>query len=177
MFPGVGGLPREYWNKDRNNVAPRIGFVYNLTGDIVLRASMAFSAATPGATGGRTRRSPQTGCFCSTTVISSFDGGVTPFSYLADPFPTGFCQATGNTAGLLTSLGQGNNIVDRNLELPYMQSWNFNIQRKLPGDTVLEVAYSGSRGVHLMGIVECNQLDPQYMPLGTELNRQVPNPF
>ena len=58
-----------------------------------------------------------------------------------------------------------------------MQTWNFNIQRKLPADTVAEIAYSGSRGVHLMGLQEWDQLDPQFLSLGTQLNSQIPNPF
>ena len=58
-----------------------------------------------------------------------------------------------------------------------MQSWNFGIQRKLPGNTVVEVAYSASHGVHLMGIQEWDQLDPKYLSAGAQLNSQVPNPF
>src|SRR5262249_47526868 len=64
-----------------------------------------------------------------------------------------------------------------NAKQPYVQTWNFNIQKRLPADTVVEVAYSGSRGVHLMGLQEWDQLDPQYLSLGTQLNSLVPNPF
>ena len=60
---------------------------------------------------------------------------------------------------------------------PYVQTWNFNIQRKLPFDTVAEVSYSGSHGVHLMGIQEWDQLAPEHLALGSQLNSLVPNPF
>ena len=40
-----------------------------------------------------------------------------------------------------------------------------------------KVAYSGSHGVHLMGILERDQLAPQYLSLGNQLNSQVANPF
>jgi hypothetical protein len=45
----------------------------------------------------------------------------------------------------------------------------------------VEVAYVGTRGFDLSTVGESglslNQLDPQYMSLGTQLNQQVPNPF
>src|SRR5262249_36649392 len=102
---------------------------------------------------------------------------LTPYAVLSNPFPTGFCSATGSTAGLLTNLGQTLNILDRNAKQPYVQTWNFGIQRKLPWNTVAEGAYSGSRGVHLMGIQEWDQLDPQYLQLGAQLNSSVSNPY
>jgi hypothetical protein len=41
--------------------------------------------------------------------------------------------------------------------VPYVQSWSFNIQRTLSKDTTLEVGYFGSKGTHLLGIVDVNQ--------------------
>jgi hypothetical protein len=177
IFPAVGGLPRGHWNTNRKNFAPRLGFAYSLTNDTVLRGGYGIFYSNTWGNGRNNAAIPQTGFVCSTPVTTSLDGGLTPFSTLSDPFPTGFCKATGNSAGLLTNLGQTINFIDRNLQMPYMQSWNFDIQQKLPGNTVVEVAYSGSRGVHLMGIVEYNQLAPEYMRLGTQLNAQVPNPY
>jgi hypothetical protein len=64
---------------------------------------------------------------------------------------------------------------------PYSAQWNFNIQRNLPGQILLEVAYVGTRGLQLSrndeGGLDINQLDPQYMSLGSKLNEQVDNPF
>jgi hypothetical protein len=96
---------------------------------------------------------------------------------LSNPFPTGFCTATGSSAGLLTNLGQQLYILDRNAPQPYVQTWNFDIQRTLPGNTIVEAAYSGSRGTHLMGILEWDQLAPPYLSLASALNGQVANPF
>ena len=44
--------------------------------------------------------------------------------------------------------------------IPYMQQWSFNIQQRLAKDTVLEVGYVGSKGTHLLGIVDVNQARP-----------------
>jgi hypothetical protein len=44
--------------------------------------------------------------------------------------------------------------------IPYTQQWNFDIQRRLPGDVMLDTAYVGSKGTHLEGIVDINQVAP-----------------
>jgi hypothetical protein len=45
-------------------------------------------------------------------------------------------------------------------QVPYSQQWTFDIQRRLPRATVLDVAYVGSKGTHLMGIVDINEAWP-----------------
>lgn len=42
----------------------------------------------------------------------------------------------------------------------YVQFWNLDIQRALPASFLLDIAYSGSRGVHLPGVVNLNQAPP-----------------
>jgi hypothetical protein len=42
---------------------------------------------------------------------------------------------------------------------------------------LLDVAYAGSRGLRLFGNLNYNQLDNQYLSLGSALLQQVPNPF
>ncbi|MBN9658972.1 MAG: TonB-dependent receptor [Acidobacteria bacterium] len=177
LFPGVNGVARGHWNTSKTNFAPRFGFSYSIKDDTVIRGGYGIFYANTWGNGRNNNAIPQTGFYCSTAVINSLDGGLTPYSYLSNPFPSGFCAATGSSAGLATNLGQTINMIDRNLQLPYMQTWNLNIQRKLPGDALLEVAYSGSRGIHLMAITEYNQMAPEYMSLGTKLNSQVPNPY
>lgn len=176
-FPGVGGLPTGNWNANKKNFAPRIGFGYSLGDSMVFRGGYGIFYSNSWGNGRNNNALPQTGFICSTPVATSIDNGLTPFAVLSNPFPTGFCNATGSSAGLLTNLGQSLFVLDRNAKQPYVQSWNFGIQRKLPGNTVGEIAYSGSRGVHLMGIQEWDQLAPQYLQMGAQLNSQVPNPY
>jgi hypothetical protein len=40
----------------------------------------------------------------------------------------------------------------------YIQDWNFSIQRELTQNTLLEVAYVASKGTHLLGIFDFNQV-------------------
>ena len=177
LFPGVNGVPQGNWNANNKNFAPRVGFAYNLKDSTVFRGGYGIFYSNSWGNGRNNNAMPQTGFVCSTSAATSLDNGLTPYALLSNPFPTGFCQATGSSAGLSTNLGQALFILDRNAPQPYVQTWNFDIQRRLPGDTLIDIAYSGSRGIHLMGILEWDQLAPQYLPLGAQLNGQVANPF
>jgi len=44
--------------------------------------------------------------------------------------------------------------------VPYVQQWSADVQHQLPMDMVLDVAYSGSKGTHLIGIVDLDQAQP-----------------
>jgi hypothetical protein len=44
--------------------------------------------------------------------------------------------------------------------VPYVQQWTFDVQHQFPKDMVLDVAYSGSKGTHLIGIVDLDQAYP-----------------
>jgi hypothetical protein len=48
---------------------------------------------------------------------------------------------------------------------PYMQQWNLNVQKELPGHILASVAYVGSKGTHLVLISDANQLLP--VPAGS----------
>jgi hypothetical protein len=48
----------------------------------------------------------------------------------------------------------------------YVQSWHFTVQRELAKDLVLDAAYVGNRGDHLMILADYNQAVPQ-LPNGT----------
>jgi hypothetical protein len=177
MFPGVGGVSTGNWDSHPLNFAPRFGFAYNLKDATMFRGGYGIFYSNSWGNGRNNNAMPQTGFTCSTPVANTLDNGLTSYAVLSNPFPTGFCTATGNSAGLLTNLGQSLFFLDRNAHQPYVQTWNFDIQRKLPWNTVGEVAYSGSHGIHLMGIQEWDQLSPQYLQLGSQLNSSVPNPF
>ena len=39
---------------------------------------------------------------------------------------------------------------------PYVQSWNFSVERAVPGGFVLRTSYAGSKGTHLVDGIELN---------------------
>jgi hypothetical protein len=58
---------------------------------------------------------------------------------------------------------------------PYVQQWNLNVQKELPGNIVASVAYVGSKGTHLTLQNNANQLLPvaaanNPFPAGTPIN-------
>ena len=44
--------------------------------------------------------------------------------------------------------------------IPYTQQWNFDVQRELVKGIILDAAYVGSKGTHLLGVVDLNQVAP-----------------
>jgi hypothetical protein len=176
-FPGVNGVSKGDWQSNNKNFAPRVGFAYSLNSSTVVRAGYGIFFGNSWGNGRNNNSMPQYGFFCSTQVNTSNNNGLTPAATLSNPFPTGFCTPSGSSAGLVTGLGQTVYFINRNYQTPYLQSWNLDIQRSLPGNMVVQIAYSGSRGVHLNGIREYNQLNPKYFGLGAALNGPVANPY
>jgi hypothetical protein len=92
--------------------------------------------------------------------------------------PDVILQPQGAAGGPDAFRGFGVRYQDRAGRTPYMQQWNFTIQRSLWAGWTVSGIYSGSRGVKLFGgNYNLNQLDPQHFALGLSLQDQLPNPF
>lgn len=176
-FAAVDGNPRRHFDTDSNNWAPRLGFAYQANSKTVVRAGsgLFYGAGSIGAGGWNIA---SRGFAPSTPFVGSIDGFV-PITTLSDPFPDGFSQAVGSSQGLLTLTGQNiARVFDRHALAPYNLQWNFSIQRQL-ATMLAEIGYIGSQGSHLAdgrGHL-INQLHPDVLSLGTELQRTVENPF
>lgn len=48
--------------------------------------------------------------------------------------------------------------VNPNLRSPYIENWNLGIQRKLPGNFVVEVNYVGNHSVHMWSVYDLNEV-------------------
>jgi hypothetical protein len=179
VFVGVDGNPRRQQAYDTNNLAPRIGLAYQVNDKTIVRmayghmfgSSLMAAQGTVGPFGFRTEN----------PLISSLDG-ITPYNLLRNPWPQGFRPPPGASEGLLTQTGANMQAVlwDGTVT-PWSQQWNFTVQRQLPSDLLIEAAYVGNRGLQLSrggeGTNNMNQLQPEYMALGSRLNELVPNPF
>ncbi|MBI3473792.1 MAG: TonB-dependent receptor [Candidatus Solibacter usitatus] len=172
LYAGVNGQERGIYNPDRNNFAPRIGFAYSVTKKLVLRGGYALSYIP--VIGSVTAD----GYSNTTPWVSSTDGGITIKDRLSNPFPTGLLPPIGNSQGLATLLGQGVSFVEPADTYPRFHNWQFNIQRELPGQLLVEAAYVGTRGIGLIANTEnLNQIDPQNLSMGAALTQTVANPF
>ncbi len=185
---GRGGVEnRENFDRDLNNWSPRVGFAFKVNEKTVVRGGGgAFFAPLSG--GGLNAVTYALADLAETPFVASTDGGITPNpnSNLSNPFPTGIVQPPGFYVGPLTSYGQQSVPVRlRNTRQPIIWQWNLDFQRELPGQLVVDVAYSGSAGIRLLsGASDLNQLSDEALAIsarsinGTPLgNLTIPNPF
>ena len=147
LFANQGGVPRNSFNRDRNNIQPRVGLAYKLAPEWVLRGGYGLyylGQNESGATQGFSRAS---------SAITSTDGNLTPAVNLTNAFanlPNGrLLSPIGNSQGLASFLGEGINInfLDRNL--PASHQYSIDIQHELPGNLLAEIGFVGnlSRGL------------------------------
>ena len=178
VFVGVDGRSRYQYNWDTNNLAPRLGLSYQLDQKTVVRAgySHIFGPSNQGAQGTVGPFGFRTENLWVTTI-----DGITPLNTLRDPYPNGFLPSPGSSQGLLTQAGANLQAPLQDTTSPWTIQYNINVQRELPWGMFAEIAYVGTRGHDLSTVGESglslNQLDPQYMSLGSQLNQQVTNPF
>jgi len=166
---------------DLKHFGPRVGFAYSLTDKTVVRSAYGiYYLASAMQAAGHTGSAGMVGYRTTSSMIVSLDGR-TPIASLDNPFPNGYNLPTGSSLGSSTFLGLGiGEGVFIDYRSPYMQQWNVNVQRELPGRIVFEAAYIGSKGTRLLAGesgVPLSQLPESFLSLGTQLQDQVPNPF
>ena len=177
-FVGAGGNDRTQFNGDWNNIAPRLGFAYQVDSKTAIRGAFAqlFGPSTLSAQG---TVGPQ-GFRVETPWVATLDG-ITPLNRLQNPFPAGFQPVPGSSQGALTAIGSNLDAPLSNTNTPYTLQYNLTVQRELPGAVLLEVAFVGNRGRQLSrggeGGFTLNQVDPRFLTLGNQLNQLVDNPF
>jgi len=177
VFAGRNGAPRGNKNPDNNNFAPRVGLAYKLSRHLVLRSGFGMFFTPTTGIGPSTGSTGAISFNAVTNITTTIDGGRTPFTALADPFPQGFNQPSNGSEGLLTFIGQSINGQARFDRVPYTAQWNFDVQYELPNEMLVDAAYAGNAGVKLLAQAQFDQLSDQYLALGDELNRSVTNPF
>lgn len=186
MYAGVDGNPTTQGNPPQVKFSPRVGAVYSLNSNTVIRAGYGlywapYNYPTPSTSANNYGQVGYSQNTVSPQVLAAA-GGV-PTVSISNPFPNGVVQPSGNTRGSLTGVGTNISYVDQNSTAPRVQQWSLDLQRELPGAQAISFSYSGSRGSNLalggsddVG-VNINQLDPKYLVLGAALDASVPNPF
>ncbi len=153
QFNPVGGVlfadgsNRKVYNPPSNAFSPRFGFSWspNMLGTkAVIRGGYGVFYSTFGTTGIQ-----QPGFSQTTALVATLDNFLTPATTFANPFPTGILRPNGNSSGVNTFLGQTVSFATPNPKQPITHRWNFNIQRELAKNLLLEMGYMGS---HVTGL-------------------------
>ncbi len=144
---GTNGVPRSGANVDKNNFAPRVGLAWRLTDKTVVRSAYGVYYAAPQFEINKNLaiNPPYAGSFSFTNNQLDFAG--------ARKVQQGFDRSFSAAGATIRAL-------ERNLSMPYVQQWNINLQRQLPHDTLLTVAYVGTKGVKLRDEIDLNQARP-----------------
>lgn len=184
---------RGFWNTDKNNFQPRVGFAYQLNPRTVVRGGWGVYTI-PLIIAGNF----QPGFSQSTPIVASLDNGLTFRSTLSNPFPDGVQDPSGASRGADTFLGQdlNNAAGSRFVPLDFHNGQNMRylvtVQRELPGQWLVEAGYAGSRGYNMttggggqIGEIDLNPVPVKYLSTTRErdlatinfLTALVPNPF
>lgn len=142
-FIRVGGDKHAFFG-DTQDWAPRIGMAWSVTRKTVIRAGAGMFYAMA-----QLNDVLAIGSNPGARVVLQSQLGATQRPRSMDTLFDPPAQAAVSAGGVI-------NVVDRERKSPYMASWNFNIQRELPGGMVLEVGYVGSVGRQLVGRLDWN---------------------
>jgi hypothetical protein len=194
VFPDADN--RGFYETDKNNFQPRLGFAYQWNERTVVRGGYAIYNA-PFTIDGVN----QTGFDFTTSAVPTTNNGLTIVASFEDPFPNGIVEPPGASRGLGTFVGQtigGNvnliaNTIDRRIapltvgprKNPMIHRYELSLQRELPGRFLVEAAYIGSTGRDLTTFADLNALPRQFQSaspvrdntLITFLEQTFPNPF
>ena len=157
-------------NPTHRNVSPRIGFAWDVLGDgktsLKGGATLLYDLANVGGVFGLAGLA--TPPYATSYVVTPTSGGpatlTLPFPIPANP---GTLQGTAPTS------------INRNYQSPHMYDFNLAIERQLPWEMILNVAYAGSRGLNLwQPVSEANPFCPTqntFVPQGcTGITTVVP---
>jgi len=155
---GTDGLNGAY-ERDLNNVGPRLGFAWNPLAKTVVR----------GAYGIYHDYIPQDlliANFTNSAGLATNPIGPQPVLSLANSYDQTAWNGENSTGQVVSTIpppyppsGADIFFTPRNLVTPYAQNWNLNIEQQLTQALALQIGYVGSKGTKLVRLRDANQPD------------------
>jgi hypothetical protein len=141
---------------DNINFAPRFGFAFDVFGDgkTALRGGYGWSYDESAVS------------YFETSVFNN-PPAVTTFNAAAASLDAP--SANGTAAGLSTTPGRIVGSPVDGYKTPYVQQFSLDIQQQIRPNLMLDIAYVGTQGIHLLGMVDINESRP-----GAFVNRVNP---
>ncbi|HEU4983639.1 MAG TPA: carboxypeptidase regulatory-like domain-containing protein [Acidobacteriaceae bacterium] len=147
-FAGVGGQSSAAFNTQYGHIQPRIGVVYQLFPNTVLRGGYGMFYL-PEAAFGAAQGFAQDTAYVPNNIM----GGTTPDLYiprgadplappLKDPFPS-VLQPAGSSLGLATFLGQSIIFNNPDRKIPRADQWSAGVEQQLPFGVKADLSYVG----------------------------------
>jgi hypothetical protein len=187
LYAGTTASPSSnLWVSQKTNFSPRFGFAYNPTQKLVVRGGFGIFYSHLGE---YVQYGNPVGYTQTTSAITTLNSGVTVTTNLANPFPNGLTQPSGNANGLLQSVGTSiSGFFLQHPKTPYNERFSLGVQYALPGDMIVEADYVGSIGQHIRITRDFNPLPDSYLSTDTSrtpaqvainaaLAKTVTNPF
>ncbi len=137
----TGPYPQTLIYPDRDDFSPRVGFAWRAAKNTVVRGGYGVNFAN--------------GQYISFIQDLAFQPPFADVQTNQATEPTsGIPACTSNWPiclqnGFGTPQAAGNYSVNKNYRLPYVQVWNLDVQRTLPGGIVLNVGWNGAKGTRL----------------------------
>ena len=177
--PAAGGIPgvlefatkdhRHFDNTSWRGFGPRAGLAYALDRKTVIRTGYGIYYNLIYYDFGASMRAG----FEAAPAFTSPDGKLPAF-YWDDGFPDNYAKAPFFDPSAQNK--QGIDYVAADGKPPYIQSWNFTIERQLTSSFKVEAAYVANKGTRLNRILAMMQTKPDSLQLGDLLTKRIDDP-
>ncbi len=161
-----------------NDIGPHIGFAWDATGDTktVIRGGfeMSYFPEQPSGSDFLGQSVPWTiSQNTPTEPLYPLGSQMSSLPTINNPFAPPVAVQPMTTADLIAANPSilGNSFAN---QTPYYETWNFDVERQIGGSMVAELAYAGSRGVHLLYSYNPQEVEPGPATVSSNLRVTLP---
>ncbi len=165
---------RSLVNPNYHDFGPRLGLAYSIDTKTVVRSGYGISYTFFNRPG-----SSEEGINAPNALFGVINQSIPP----GGPVPAGFLTTANSFTTNIASPAAFNPVnsnvdyIPANSPWPYVQNWFLSVQRELPKNTVIEVAYNGNHSLNLPILGDYNQANPNAPggTLGVQGRRPIPS--